>query len=357
MKVSSISITTGTFFRAIIIGLFFYTLFILKDLVLTLISAVVVASAIEPAAVWFEKKRVPRILGVILIYLTAALILGGIFLYFIPILFREALNVFTAFPQYVDALLAVPFIQNLNTFTAGLSGSSLSDVLASATSALSGATLSFITVASNLFGGAVSLLLVVVISFYLSVQKNGVSHFLHIVVPNEHEAYAVDLWKRSQQKIGRWFQGQLLLAILVGVFTYLLLAIAGIPNALLLAVITAIFELIPVIGPIIAMVPAMSFAFIDGGITSALIVLGIYVFVQQIESNLFHPLVVKKIVGIPALVAILALIIGAQLAGFVGILLSVPIAAAVMEYLGDIEKGKEKALKLQEKITGQEKKA
>ncbi len=354
MKLSNISITTGTIFRVILIGIFFYTLFILKDLVLTIISAVVVASAVEPATVWFEKRRVPRTLAVAFVYLLSALIFGGIFLYFIPILFKETLNILGTFPTLVESLLSVPVVESFSAYTTGLSGTSLSDVLKTASSALSGATLSFITVASSLFGGILSLILVVVISFYLAVQKNGVSHFLHIVVPSQHEDYIVDLWKRSQKKIGLWFQGQLLLAALVGIMTYLFLAIFGIPNALFLAVLTGLMELIPVIGPIIAMVPAISFAFFDGGVTSAGIVFAVYVVIQQLESNLFHPLVVKKIVGIPALVAIIALIVGAQLAGFIGILLSVPIAAAIMEYLNDVEKGKNAALKMKKSMSGKE---
>jgi len=352
MKLTNTSITTGTIFRVIIVGIFFYTLFILKDLVLTIISAVVVASAVEPATVWFEKRRIPRTLAVALVYLVAAVVLGGIFLYFIPILFKETLNILGTFPTLVESFLKVPVIESFNAYTTGFSGTSLSDVLKTASSVVSGATLSFITVASSLFGGALSLVLVIVISFYLAVQKNGVAHFLHIVVPSQHEDYIVDLWKRSQKKIGLWFQGQLLLAALVGIMTYLFLAIFGIPNALFLAVLTGFMELIPVIGPIIAMVPAISFAFFDGGVTSAGIVFAIYVVIQQLESNLFHPLVVKKIVGIPALVAIIALIVGAQLAGFVGILLSVPIAAAIMEYLNDIEKGKNEALEMKKSITG-----
>jgi predicted PurR-regulated permease PerM len=351
MKLSSTSITTGTIFRVVLIGIFFYTLFILKDLVLTIISAVVVASAVEPAAVWFEKRRVPRTLAVVFVYLITALIFGGIFLYFIPILFKETLNILGTFPTLVESVLSVPIVESFNTYTTGFSGTSLSDVLKTASSALSGATLSFITVASSLFGGILSLILVIVISFYLAVQKNGVAHFLHIVTPSQHEDYIVDLWKRSQRKIGLWFQGQLLLAALVGIMTYLFLAIAGIPNALFLAVLTGVMELIPVIGPIIAMVPAISFAFFDGGVTSAGIVFVVYVIIQQLESNLFHPLVVKKIVGIPALVAIIALIVGAQLAGFIGILLSVPIAAAIMEYLNDVEKGKSKALEVRRSIS------
>jgi len=101
--------------------------------------------------------------------------------------------------------------------------------------------------------------------------------------------------------------------------------------------------LIPIFGPIIAMIPAIAIAFTDGGLTSAVIILGFYLIIQQFENNLIYPLVVRKVVGVPPLLVILALLIGAKLAGFLGILLSVPIAAAFREYINDIEFDKQRA--------------
>jgi predicted PurR-regulated permease PerM len=183
-----------------------------------------------------------------------------------------------------------------------------------------------------------------VFSFYFAVQETGIDDFLRLVTPVEHEQYVVSLWRRSQDKIGKWMQGQLLLGLIVGVLLYLGLVILGVPYALLLAVLAAIFELIPVFGQILAALPAIAVAFGDGGVTAALLVLGLYLIVQQFESNLIYPLVVKKIVGVPPLLVILALLIGAKLAGFLGILLSVPIAAALQEFINDIQKKKDREL-------------
>lgn len=334
------SISAGSIFKAVLIVTLFYLLFILKDIVLTILTAIIIASAIEPGAAWFEKKKVPRTIAVLIIYLGILLLFGGLFAFFVPILFAEVVNILEIFPDYINTIIQSSSSIGIDSITPLFSESSFGDILKSAGGIFSGATLSFVTVASSLFGGLLGLAMTVVISFYLSVQKNGVTNFLSIIVPNKHEAYAIDLWKRSQKKIGLWMQGQLLLAVLVGVLTYLLLSILGIPNALILALITAVFELIPVIGPILASVPAISFAFVGGGPTSALLVAGVYIVIQQLENNLFHPLVVKKIVGIPSLVAIIALVIGAQLAGFIGIVIAVPVAAALMEFLHDVEKSK-----------------
>ena len=135
-------------------------------------------------------------------------------------------------------------------------------------------------------------------------------------------------------------QGQLLLAVIVGVLVFLGLTILGVKHALLLAVVAAMFEIIPVFGPILAAVPAVALSFLDGGLTLGLLVIALYVIVQQFESHLIHPLVVTRVVGVPPLLVILSIIVGAQLAGFLGILLSVPIAATIQELVKDVKTGR-----------------
>ena len=93
-------------------------------------------------------------------------------------------------------------------------------------------------------------------------------------------------------------------------------------------------------GPILAAVPAVALSFLDGGLTLGLLVIALYVIVQQFESHLIHPLVVTRVVGVPPLLVILSIIVGAQLAGFLGILLSVPIAATIQELVKDVKTGR-----------------
>ncbi len=187
-------------------------------------------------------------------------------------------------------------------------------------------------------------MLIVVFSFYFSVQETGVDDFLRVVTPVKEQAYVLHLWKRSQEKIGKWMQGQLILALIVGVLLYLGLTVLGVPHALLLAILAAVFELIPVFGQILAAIPALAIGFGAGGATEALLVVGLYVLVQQFEAHLIYPVVVKKVVGVPPLLVILALLIGFKLFGFLGVLLSVPIAGAIQEFVSDVDREKTRAL-------------
>ena len=188
---------------------------------------------------------------------------------------------------------------------------------------------------SSLFGGAIMFILLIVISFYLSVQEHGIEKFLRIITPLEHETYILDLWKRAQRKIGRWLQGQFLLGVLVGVMVFLMLMILNVPHASILALLAAVFEIIPIFGPIMAAIPAIAIASLQST-TLGLLVLGLFVIVQQIENHLIYPLVVRKTIGVPPLLVVLAVVVGAKLGGFFGILLSVPIAAVLVEFLNDI---------------------
>jgi predicted PurR-regulated permease PerM len=191
-----------------------------------------------------------------------------------------------------------------------------------------------------IFGGVLSFVLIIVLSFYLAVQEAGIENFLRIITPNRHETYVMSLWKRTQIKIGLYMQGQLLLGLIIGILVFLGLTILGIKQALLLACLAAVFELIPIFGPILSAIPAILIGATSGGLSMGLIIAGLYTIIQQFENHLIYPLVVKKIVGVSPIIVILALIVGFKLAGFLGILLSVPISTAIMEYLNDLQKGR-----------------
>ncbi len=191
-----------------------------------------------------------------------------------------------------------------------------------------------------MFGGALSFLLTLVISFYLAVQEKGVEDFLRLVLPLKNEEYIINLWHRTQHKIGLWMQGQLILAVFVGFLVFIGLTILGIKNALFLALISMVFEIIPVFGAIVGSIPGVLVAFLQGGVTFGIIVALVYLVIQQIESNIIYPIVVRRVLNIPPLVVIIALLIGSKAGGFLGVLISIPIAVAVTEFMSDVQKNR-----------------
>lgn len=343
-----ISIRPGSVITTLLILLGAYILWLLRDLALLVLTAIVIASAIEPGIAFFVRRRLPRFFATLLMYvIVLGSVFGLVYLFFPPIL-SDATDFLSAVPQYLDTLQipnAVPGIAQATSALGGGQGASLLSSLTILENAFSSTGSGVVELVSTFFGGVFSLVLVIVLSFYFALSDTGVDDFLRLVMPAAHEDYAVHLWRRSQAKIGRWMQGQILLSVIVGVLVYLGLLILSVPYALLLAVFTAFAEIIPIFGSLLAGASAAAVGYATGGFPLALIVAGLYVVVNQFETNLIYPLIVKKVIGIPPLLVIVALIAGWTLAGFLGVLLSVPVAAAALEFLSDFQKRKKRELK------------
>lgn len=338
----TISITAGTVIKAVLVVVCAWVLFLLRDLVLIMLTAIVIASAIEPMVDGLQRWRLPRVLAILLIYL---LILGSffcIFFFFVPSLFEDLRALILSLPMYLETFNSWSgFKEYAQVFGTETVPTISPNELLTSVGAFFGAAGMFgsnvFTAIANIFGGVFSFVLIIVFSFYFAVIRTGVDDFLEVVTPRKYQAYVLDLWDRSRRKIGLWMQGQLLLAVIVGVLVYLGLTILGVKHALLLAVIAAVFEIIPVFGPVLAAVPAIAIALVSGGFPLGFLTTALYLIVQQFENHLIYPLVVTRVVGVPPLLVIVALLIGAQMAGFLGVLLSVPIVAIIQEFVKDIK--------------------
>ena len=365
---SPVVISTGTLVRFLAVALLFALLYYLQDVVLVVLTAVVIASALEPLILWLGRFGIARLFATLGTYLALAFAFVGVFYFFVPSLLSDAAQFLRVVPQILETVPSSPLAPSpdsvregselAQTLSHGIAEgrsavaelarpSSLTAVFTDFSQILGGFASGFWDNISVVFGGIVSFILIVVLSFYLAVQEDGVAAFLRVVTPERHEPYVVGLWKRARRKIGFWMQGQILLAALVAVLVYLGLTVLGVKNALFLAALAAVLEIIPLFGPILAAIPGIAIAYASGtliagaGVASALAIAGLYLIIQQFENHLIYPLVVKKIVGVPPMLVILALIVGVKLAGFLGILLSVPVAATLMEYLDDVQRRKQ----------------
>jgi predicted PurR-regulated permease PerM len=341
-KENIIVISTGTIIKVFLTAIFLYVLFFLKELVLVVLMSVVIASAVEPMTKWFVARKIPRLLSVILIYLTLASILAfSVFFLLLPLL-SESATVLKTLPSYLssNSFETNNFISD-QPFVSGLKNSiNINDILSQINTFIDSLNLGAFNTVVSVSGGFLSFVLMIVLSFYLSVDEDGVSKFLRAIIPLKHEKYALSLWKRSQVKIGLWMQGQLVLALIIGMLVFLGLTLIGVKNALLLAFLAAVFEIIPLFGPILAAIPAVALSFVSGGISSAVVVIGLYLIIHQFENHLIYPLVVKKVTGVSPIVSIVALVAGFELSGLLGIILSVPVATVFIEFFEDLERDK-----------------
>jgi predicted PurR-regulated permease PerM len=303
--------------------------------------AIVVASAVGPFISWLEAKKIPRLLAALMLYLGLA---GSIVLF---------LSLVIPYFSFEVAQLT----QNLPAFLTKLSGAldqaqqgsvakyfdfinEIQNFLEAFSSFLASNSQSALNLIISLFGGVFSFIAVIILSFYLVVMPQGIPQFIDSVVPEKYEDYVVDLWQRSERKVGRWLQGQLLLALSVGLLVFIGLSLLGVKYALILGVIAMLLELIPVAGPVISAIPGVALAFLDSS-SLGLWTLGLYVIIQQVESHIFTPLILGKSIGLNPITVMLALLIGFKLAGILGVILSVPVAVVIVEILNDISKEKQ----------------
>lgn len=340
-----LSISNDSIVRVILIGLVFYAAFKLTNLILIILTSIVIASFVVYAVSKMNRYIKNRTASVIIIYVISITIIVGLLSVFVPVFITEMSDLVGQLSKYIpnSSILnsfQIDTISGAKTVVSNIShNASLGDVVKSTQNLVESLSGGFFSIFGTAFGGMLNLLLIFIISFYLSITEKGIENFLRIVTPDVHKEYLINLWQRTERKIGLWVQGQMLMGVIVGVLAYLGLTIIGVKYSLVLALMVIIAELVP-FGLVIATIPALLFAYLDGGVTIAAITLGFYLILGQFETYLIYPLIVKRATGISPLVVILSVLIGAELAGIWGVFLAVPMAVCLIEFFDDLEKKK-----------------
>lgn len=339
MSEMKIEISTASIIKSILIILLIIFIYILQSVVMIFLFALIIAAAISPFANWLDHKGFPRLLGVLLLYLTVFGIFVFIFALIIPYISDEIGQLNQTLPGVVERVTSsLENVQNRSPQYLDFI-SEIQNILEGLSNYLQQSAQSSVGVIASVFGGVFSFIAIIIISFYLSVTRRGIENFLSSIVPDRHEDYVLDLWKRTEVKVGKWLQGQLLLALIVGLMVYVGLSLMNIKFALVLGILAMILEIVPIVGPVLAAIPAVFLAFIQSP-SLGLWVLVFYVVVQQIENHILVPLVFGKTIGLNPVVVIIALLVGQQLAGIPGMILSVPIATIIVEMIDDLAKTK-----------------
>jgi predicted PurR-regulated permease PerM len=295
--------------------------------------SLVLASALDPWVDKLERRRIPRGVSLLVMYLLILSILGLVTYLLIPPLVDQIGGLLSSLKEYtpqVDSLLQrltqSPDVTLLNQIKSSVAD--LNSSLTNITSSVFGAV-------ANVFSGIGALLVVLVITFYLTVEEDGLKKFVRSIAPIRYQPYLVQKANRIQEKMGNWLRGQLIIMLAVGVMAFIGLLVLGVPFALVLAVFAAVAEFVPFLGPLIAAIPAVFFAWTDSP-WKAVGVIILYVIIQQLENQVLSPKVMQKVVGLNPILVIAVVLVGAKVAGIVGILLAVPAATITGIFLEDL---------------------
>lgn len=330
----TIDISTGIVFRTVLIILAFWFLYLIRDIIALLFISIILASAIDPIVYRMHRRKVPRSIGVFIVYLCMLTIIGLAVSFIIPTLVDQFQEFTQKLPDIAQKL--ENSFQGINTFfqTQHIAVSTQS-LLADLGEKMAASAGDIFNATLGIFNGFISAIIVLVMTFYMAIKEDGIKNFVISITPEKHKHYAGLLELRIQRKIGRWMLGQISLMLIIFAMNFIALSILKVPFALTLAIFAGLMEMVPFIGPIVAAVPSVLVGLSVSPLTG-LLVLIIYVFIQQFEGHIVIPQVMKKAVGLHPIAVIIALLIGFKLDGVLGALLAIPIATAISIFIGDL---------------------
>jgi len=340
----NVSISTATMLRMIAVVLLLAFAYTIRDVFVLLLVAVVMATALDPWVDSLQHRKIPRPIGLIIIYIllfgTVSVILGLL----IPALVTQVSELAQNFPAIYQK-----FVNEFGAFQdfsarAGIQ-QSIGNVLQSLQGSVSNVGGSVFSALSGFFGGVIAFIAVLIMTYYMVTEESGMKKFFRSIAPVKFQPYLHELITKIQVKLGGWLRGQLLLLLIVAVMSYIGLVLLGIKYALVLALFAGLLEFIPIIGSTIAAIPAAFIAFTQSP-TKGILTIALFIMVQQIENNLIVPRVMKSTTGLHSIVTIIVLLVGAKVAGLLGILLAIPVTLIVTTVYQDVF-GKKRDAELQ----------
>jgi len=341
-----IDLSIMTIVKFFLVVLFLFFLYLIKEVLAILFVALIFASAVDPWVDNMERIKFPRWLTILLIYILLIIAIFLVVYLLIPPIAEQIGQLANNFPDYFEKLGGA--LEGVRNFSVehGVMGE-LDQGLNAIKDNLSGALTSVFSTVAGIFGGIISFFVVLVITFYMTVEESAMKRTLTYILPSKYQPFTLQLINKVQKKIGAWLKGQLILSLILGIMSYVGLLILGVNYALILALVAAIGEFIPYLGPVIAAVPAVFLAFSQSPL-KALLVLILYIIIQQIENNILVPKVMQRAVGLNPIISIIALLVGAKVAGIVGVILAIPVATAISVIVREIWKAKEATAELEE---------
>lgn len=307
---------------------------ILRDTVVTIIIALILAYLINPLVKRLENKGIKRAWSILIVYLGVVGLFAILGLILIPQTARQIRDFLVQLPTLINDTLL--WINNLNEtlFSKNAMMSSIANQLTQEmqkvflnlqTRALEGFT-DFSNSASGIISNLVRIVLAPILAFYFILDKETIIHNFMGLIPVKSRAKVANIFSDIDNVNSNFVRGRLIMAFFVGALTTILLFAMGIDFALVIGIITFVADIIPYIGPFFGFLPAFILALLDSPI-KALWVGVFFVVIQWAENNILAPRVLSVSIGMNPILILLSLIIGGGMFGVPGMVLSVPVVA------------------------------
>ncbi len=316
----------------VFVALSFWLLYRFNQVVFILFIAIVMGTVIRPVVTWLYRRGLPRIAGVIFVYLMLLTLLIGFALLLFPLILEQGTTIAAAVPGYYQSLrewmagFPNQLIVRLSDFLPATLPSlqpiqqTAQQMLASA-----GQALGYVSLAAKAIFIAI---VVLILAFHWTLDGPRIIQSLLPLVSKDKREGIGELISSMETKIGSYLAGQSFLCLVIGILALVAYLLIGLPNALVLALLAGVFEAVPMIGPLLGAIPAGVIA-LSIGPSKLIWVIVATIIIQQLENSLLVPRVMRKAVGINPFVSLLSLFAFSSLFGIAGALMAIPIAAII----------------------------
>jgi predicted PurR-regulated permease PerM len=308
-----ISVNPNIIYTTIGVLLGLYFLYRISSIIILLFLAFLIMVALNPSVSQLHKKtKLPRIISIIIVYIFFITAVAGMTSLLIPPLVIQGVQLL----KQIDVPLLQEHLAQLKLTVTDVSG---------LVNQFSEPANFIVSAVASTFTSLFTFFTLLVLSFYLILERDVLHHKIAWLSRKEsHLAATKDFLDSVEHQLSGWVRGELILMTVIGAMTFVGLTILGVPYALPLAILAGLLEILPSLGPTISAVPAIALAAVQLGTWPAVAVLVLYIVIQQLENNLLVPRVMQTNADVDPLAAIIAILIGFQLMGFIGGLLAVP---------------------------------
>jgi len=308
-----------------------------EALMLVYVSALI-AMGLSPLVTLIEQprrdramRRVPRWLAILAIYAVVVAVVSLVGLLVIPPLVAQASALWATLPAKFNRLQMFLIGHNLLTHSV-----TLEEAVQNAPSGTGGNAVETALVAiSSLLGGIFGLITILILTFYLLIEAGAMFEYLVRFVPRDRRGDVAIAARQAVSKVSAWLRAQFILAGVMGTFSAIGLGLMGLPYFYVVALIAAIGETIPIVGPVIGGITAVAVA-ISVSPKLALMVGTYFLVLHQLEANILVPKIMERSVGVSPVAVLVALLVGGALLGLAGAILAIPTAALLSVIVEEI---------------------
>lgn len=337
MAEQSLDISWKTIAKVFVAIFLFYMAYLIKDVALWFFFALVISVLLQPAINFLRWVRIPKILAIILVYLAIFGFLGFLIYLVAPIFIFELKQFSQQIPDYFEKIN--PVLRQWGVDVAY----SFNDLTQILIGRLEQGSKGVVNAIATFFGGIISAILILTLAFFLSLEEKGTEKFLIFLSPKKHEDQIINIFRRAQRKVSGWFGARILACLFVGLASFIIFYIFDVRYAFLLALIAGILNFVPYIGPWVTAILLFAIVSVSDSWLLALYIFIIFTIIQQVEGVILTPILMKKMINLPPALVLVALLIGSQVFGFLGVIFAVPVFGIIYEFMKEFLERKKTA--------------